>query len=582
MSLRIAVAQCNPVAGDLAANAHAIALAARRAHAQGAHLLLLPDGALTGQPLYDLAQRPAFVQACARQMQALAAELADLAGLVVILPHAHVGQASQPVNKPLNKPVKKQVNKGNHPCGCGAWTVLQHGRCVTHPAHAGAAVGVVEVQAAQGLWQRVAVLLRLDEAGAAIDADALAQIRQADARVLLVAGAAPYRMGQVPAREQSLTALAQAAGLPVVSAHLVGGHGEHVYDGASLAVQADGTVAGRAAQFDEALWLVSAQAGPSGWALQASTAVLAPADGCIAREPFAQAFSHAEVWQALVLGLRDYVRKSGFCDVVLGLSGGIDSALVLALAVDALGSRHVRTLMMPSAHTADISLADAAEMAQRLGVRHDVLPIAPLCAAVEGALAPLFAGRAADVTEENIQARMRGQLLMAMSNKYGAMLLSTGNKSELSVGYCTLYGDMAGGLAPLKDIFKTQVYALARWRNAHDGFGMGSRPIPERIITRAPSAELRPDQTDQDSLPPYEVLDAILAGYMECDATPQQLCAAGLPADAVRQTLRLLRGSEYKRWQAAPGLCLSRRAYGADWRYPLSHRFAEGEGELKA
>lgn len=555
MSLLIAVMQCNPVPGDLAANAHAIVVAARRAHAQGARLVLLPAGALTGLPLHDLAQRPAFVQACIQHMHALAADLADLADLAVILPHACIGQA----------------NKSDGLGDCGAWAVLQQGRCTTHLARAGAAVGVAEVQAqAQGLWLRVAVLppdvaqAAAAHADHADHADVLARIRQADAHVLLVAGAAPYRMGQVPVREQGLAALAQATGLPVVSAHLVGGHGEHVYDGASLAVQADGTVAGRAAQFDEALWLVSAQAGPGGWALQASTAVLAPADGYIARAPFAQAFSHAEVWQALVLGLRDYVRKSGFCDVVLGLSGGIDSALVLALAVDALGSRHVRTLMMPSAHTANISLADAAEMAQRLGVQYDVLPIAPLCTAVEAALAPLFAGRAADVTEENIQARMRGQLLMAVSNKYGAMVLSTGNKSELSVGYCTLYGDMAGGLAPLKDIFKTQVYALARWRNAHDLFGTGSRPIPERIITRAPSAELRPNQTDQDSLPPYEVLDAILAGYMECDATLQQLCAAGLPADAVRQTLRLLHGSEYKRRQAAPGLCLSRRAYGLD------------------
>ena len=583
-SLAIAIAQINPVQGDLADNARRIAEAARSAHAQGAELLLLAEGALTGPHLGDLAQRPAFVQVCIRQIHGLAAALADLKGLSVILPFPYAlgdEQGGAP---------HSQAGRAH---GRPAFALLHAGRCATHAVAADTGICMVAVQGRKLALLLADACLCADSGRAGSHADSshagcadrrrslLHGIGQAGAELLVVAGCAPYRMGQVPAREQSLSTLARQAGLPVVSAHLVGGQGERIYDGASLAVQANGDVAGRATQFAQALWRVVLQTGPDGRALHASTDSLTQADGWVGGLPesmaFAQPFSHAEVWQALVLGLRDHVHKSGFRDVALGFSGGMDSALVLALAVDALGKDHVRALMMPSVHTADISLADAADMAQRLGVRYDVVPIAPLCAAFDMALAPLFAGRGADVTEENIQARVRGNLLMAVSNKHGCMVLSTGNKSELSVGYCTLYGDMAGGLAPLKDIFKTQVYALARWRNAHDPFGAGASPIPERIITRAPSAELRPDQTDQDSLPPYEVLDAILAGYMECDATVPQLLEAGLPADAVEQVVRLVRINEYKRQQAAPGLCISRRGFGCDWRYPLVNRFAEGD-----
>ena len=275
----------------------------------------------------------------------------------------------------------------------------------------------------------------------------------------------------------------------------------------------------------------------------------------------------------MVLGTRDYVTKNGFPSVVLGLSGGIDSALVLAVAVDALGPDRVRTVMMPSPYTADISWLDAREMATRLGVRYDELDIKPHFETFLSSLSHEFAGLAQDATEENLQARIRGTLLMALSNKHGSLVLTTGNKSEMATGYCTLYGDMAGGFAVIKDVVKTRVFELARWRNANDPFGRGKEPIPERIITRPPSAELRAEQTDQDSLPPYEVLDAIVALYVEDDCSPQEIVAAGFPAGDVELVVRLIRLNEYKRRQAPIGVRVTRRSFGKDWRYPITNRY---------
>ena len=553
MALTIAVAQCNPVAGDLAGNTRLIVDAARKAHAQGAQLLLLPDGAFTGVPLRDLARRPAFVQACEHQLQTLRVELASLEGLVVVMTSLDPDTGGCAQEKGRSRILALCGGKMVAPCDG-----LPGGVCY------------VDVHGV-----RVGLFAENVSNNTSVNA-----VRDAGVRLVVMLGGAPYRMGLVQVREQDLAAQAKRFNLPFIGVHLVGGHDERVYDGASFAVQASGVLAGRAPQFSEALWMVQAQTADGSLNLHApSTVAMGEPDGEVGRAPYAQPFNHAEVWQALVLGTRDYVHKSGFRDVILGLSGGMDSALVLALAVDALGRDHVRTVMMPTAYTAAMSLDDAHEMARRLGVRHDVIPIDSLCHAFEESLAPLFAGRGEDVTEENIQARVRGNLLMALSNKMGAMVLATGNKSELSTGYCTLYGDMVGGFAPLKDVLKTQVYALANWRNLHDPFGTGASPIPERIITRPPSAELRPDQTDQDSLPPYDVLDAIVAGYMENDASVQQLLDSGLFPDAVQQVVRLIRINEYKRQQAAPGVCISRRAYGCDWRYPLASRFVEGAGE---
>jgi NAD+ synthase (glutamine-hydrolysing) len=279
------------------------------------------------------------------------------------------------------------------------------------------------------------------------------------------------------------------------------------------------------------------------------------------------------IWQALVMGVRDYVGKNGFPGVIIGLSGGIDSALVLAIAVDALGAHRVRTVMMPSRYTADISVTDAQDMAQRVGVRHDDILIGPMFDAFREALALQFAGLPEDTTEENIQARVRGILLMALSNKTGAIVLTTGNKSEMATGYCTLYGDMAGGFAVIKDLVKTTVYRLSVWRNAQARLSGEVAPIPERIITRAPSAELRPDQTDQDSLPPYEVLDAILARYMEQDQSIDTIVAAGFSAADVDKVTKLIKINEYKRRQAPVGIRITHRAFGRDWRYPITSRF---------
>ncbi|MDE1949556.1 MAG: NAD+ synthase, partial [Burkholderiales bacterium] len=374
---------------------------------------------------------------------------------------------------------------------------------------------------------------------------------QAGAQVLCVVNASPFHVEKAEEREERMAQRARESGLPLLYSHLVGGQDEVVFDGASFALDATGQIRARAPSFEEALLVVDldAHASPHG--------PLAPLPG-----------PEAQAWGALVTGVRDYLGKNGFPGAIIGLSGGIDSALVLAVAVDALGADRVRAVMMPSPYTADISWIDARDMAARLGVRYDEIAIAPIFDAFRAGLAPQFAGLAEDTTEENLQARIRGTLLMALSNKTGAIVLTTGNKSEMATGYCTLYGDMAGGFAVIKDVAKTLVYRLARWRNAQ-----GPEIIPERIITRAPSAELRPDQTDQDSLPPYEVLDAILARYMEDDQSIEEIVAAGHARADVERVTRLIKLNEYKRRQAPVGIRITHRAFGRDWRYPITSKF---------
>ena len=383
--------------------------------------------------------------------------------------------------------------------------------------------------------------------------------REAGAQALCVLNASPFHLDKAFEREQRMAERARATGLPLLYAHLVGGQDEVVFDGASFAVDAHGRLGARAPMFESHLLLVDVEPGGA-------------VSGPLASVPEPE----AQAWQALVTGVRDYVGKNGFPGVLLGLSGGIDSALVLAVAVDALGAQRVRAVMMPSPYTADISWIDARDMAMRLGVRYDEIAIAPMFEAFQAGLAPQFAGLAEDATEENIQARVRGTLLMALSNKTGAIVLTTGNKSEMATGYCTLYGDMAGGFAVIKDVAKTLVYRLARWKNEQPVLradGSTGPVIPQRIITRAPSAELRPNQTDQDSLPPYEVLDAIVEHYMEQDRSIDDIVAAGYQRADVERVTRLLKVNEYKRRQAPVGIRITHRAFGRDWRYPITSRF---------
>ncbi|HWN38798.1 MAG TPA: NAD+ synthase [Gammaproteobacteria bacterium] len=374
----------------------------------------------------------------------------------------------------------------------------------------------------------------------------------AGAELIVVINGSPFHRTQQQAREHVLAMRAQENALPLVYVNMVGGQDELVFDGGSVVVDAGGQVQFRAPLFEEDLYVVEVERAPDGR--------LAPCGAVVAEVP-----PLAElVYRALVLGTRDYVEKNGFAGVVLGLSGGIDSALTLTIAVDALGRERVQAVMMPSRYTSQMSRDDAEAQAKRLGVRYDVLSIEPMFDSTLGVLEDVFAGLPADTTEENIQARCRGVLLMAISNKTGKMVLTTGNKSEMAVGYATLYGDMAGGFAPLKDCTKTLVYQLASYRNGVE------RVIPERVITRAPTAELRHDQKDSDSLPPYDVLDAILEAFIEKDFSVEQITALGFERATVVRVLQMVKRAEYKRRQAPPGVRVSSRAFGRDWRYPIT------------
>jgi NAD+ synthase (glutamine-hydrolysing) len=390
--------------------------------------------------------------------------------------------------------------------------------------------------------------------------DAPAQLaKDAGAEMLAVINASPFHIGKGLEREQMMRVRAQACDLPLVYAHLVGGQDEVIFEGHSFALNADGSVAGRAPSFKEDLFAV--QIDESSDAIELKALVVP------------ERSVEADLWDALVLGVRDYVGKNGFPGVIIGLSGGIDSALVLAVAVDALGADRVRAVMMPSPYTAEISWIDAGEMANRLGVQYDEISILPEFEAFKNSLADEFKELPEDTTEENIQARIRGTLLMALSNKSGRIVLTTGNKSEMATGYCTLYGDMAGGFAVIKDLAKTMVFQMARWRNAHDPYRTATHPIPERIINRPPSAELRPDQTDQDSLPAYEVLDAIVERYMENDEGIDAIVARGFERADVEKVTRLIKINEYKRRQSPVGIRVTHRSFGKDWRYPITNKF---------
>ena len=562
MTLKICVAQLNFVVGDMAGNAQKIIDCAVAAYQDGVRLVLTPELSLCGYAAEDLFLRPSFVNACDDALNAVSIALSGLKGLHVVVGHPSGGdERSRSVS------VQRRFNMAS---------VLSEGRVVASYAKrelpnyqvfderryfvAGETPCVFEVEGA-----KVGVLICED---AWFDSPAL-DAKAAGAELLAVINASPFHVGKGDEREQAMRKRVQATRLPLIYAHLVGGQDEVVFEGRSFALNDDGALAARAPSFEVQAFTVEV-----GREQSMQSASFRDVGRLRLSGPVTVAGSlEADLWHALVLGVRDYVGKNGFPGVLLGLSGGIDSALVLAIAVDALGANKVRTLMMPSPYTADISWIDARDMANRLGVRYDEVSIVPEFEAFLASLKSDFEGTSLDTTEENIQARIRGTLLMALSNKFGSIVLTTGNKSEMATGYCTLYGDMAGGFAVLKDVAKTLVFQLARWRNANDPYGTGANPIPERIITRPPSAELRPDQKDQDSLPPYEVLDEIVARYMENDQSPAEIIEAGFARADVEKVVRLIRINEYKRRQAPVGIRVTHRSFGKDWRYPITNLF---------
>jgi NAD+ synthetase len=539
--LRVAVAQFNAHVGDLAGNAARILEFAARARDAGADVLLTPELALSGYPPEDLLMRPDFYRACAAQLDALAA--AVVLPTVVGYPEEAAGMRYNAAALLAGGRIAASYRKHRLP----NYEVFDEVRYFA----AGHAPCVIELN---GVRCGLAICADVWESGAAEAA------AHAGAELMLTLNASPFHMNKQARRYEVLRERVAATGLPVVYANLVGGQDELVFDGASFALDGQGRLTHQLPAFVEALDFVDFADG-----------------GLLPGRMVAPCSREAETYAALRLGVADYVGKNGFPGAIIGLSGGIDSALTLAIAVDALGAERVRAVMMPSPWTAQMSLDDSREMVKRLGVQYDEIPIAAAMEQFAALLAPTLAAiektagpkPAWDTTDENLQARIRGMLLMALSNRTGRIVLTTGNKSEMAVGYATLYGDMAGGFAVIKDVPKTFVYRLARWRNGV------SEVIPENVITRAPSAELKPGQTDQDSLPPYEILDAIIEAYMERDESPRQIIAAGLGEADVRKVVGMLKKNEYKRRQAPVGIRVTQRGFGKDWRYPITSAYAD-------
>jgi len=536
VNLRILVAQLNFLVGDVEGNRDkvlAVARAARDGH--GADLLVFPELTLTGYPPEDLLLRPELAE---RTRAALEDIVSETRGISLILgyPKAEVGGLFNVAGLVSGGRVVAEYAKQLLP-NYSVFDEKRYFQPGCNPSVLNFKGAHIGLSVCEDIWEE-GPTRRAVEAGA---------------ELLVNINASPYHKGRAPEREDLIRLRAREHEIPIVYANLIGGQDELVFDGGSFVVGANGDITHRAPFFEEALLAVDIQL----------RGVPRPMPGSLAPVPEEE----DAVYQALVLGVRDYVRKNGFRGAVLGLSGGIDSALTLAIAVDALGPEQMEVVLMPSRYTADMSVDDALEQARNLGVESSIIPIEPVFEAFLAMLEDEFAGRQPDVTEENIQARCRGIILMAISNKKGKMLLTTGNKSEMAVGYATLYGDMAGGFAPLKDLFKTLVYRLARFRNRR------SVIIPERVITRPPSAELRPDQKDQDSLPDYDLLDAVLKRYIEDDESVAQIVADGYPESEVRRVARLVDRNEYKRRQAPPGVRVTCRAFGRDRRYPITSGF---------
>ncbi|MBS1155109.1 MAG: synthase [Proteobacteria bacterium] len=530
--MKIALAQLNPVVGDLAGNIELILAAARDARAAGADILLTPELALAGYPPEDLLLRPSFLAECRKMIGRLIDEV-DGITLVVGYPYGDTRECFNAAVVIRDGNILGRYEKMLLPNDA----VFDEVRYFTPGAvplvfeQNGVKVGVA---ICEDIWD-------VDPAAAAADEGA---------ELLLVLNASPYHKAKQSTRHNIAAARVEENGFPLVYCNTVGGQDELVFDGNSFALNKAGEVVAQLPAFETTMGFVEYQGGD-----------LQP--GAIA----ADLSEEASVYQALVTGVRDYIGKNRFPGILLGLSGGIDSALTLAIACDALGPDKVHAVMMPSRYTADISVTDSRDMIERLGCKYSEIEIWPMYEAFMAGLEPHFAGLPMDASEENLQSRIRGTLLMAMSNKSGSLVLTTGNKSEMTTGYATLYGDMAGGFAVLKDVAKTLVYRLSNWRNTV------GEVIPERIITRPPSAELRPDQKDQDSLPEYDVLDAILQAYVEENLSRAEIVAQGYAQEDVDRVVRLLRINEYKRRQAPVGPRVTHRAFGKDWRMPITNRF---------
>lgn len=530
--MKIALAQINCTVGDLAGNAAKILDYALRAKLQGASLMVTPELALSGYPPEDLLLRDGFLAACLENLHQLAAAVQ---GITVV-----VGHPDQVGDKRYN--AASVVRDGKiiatyHKLKLPNHTVFDEVRyfrkgsqaCVFE--HEGLRFGI---NICADVWE----------------GEPAALAKAAGAQVLLALNASPYHMQKQMTRHTAVMQRGLETGLPILYTNMVGGQDELVFDGMSFAIDQNAQVVFQAQAFVESLDLIEID----GTTLSAAQIV-------------AETTLEASVYSALVLGVKDYVEKNGFPGIELGLSGGIDSALTLAIAIDALGPERVHAVMMPSEFTADISVNDARSMAEALKVRYTEIPIKPMYDMFLNSLADEFKDLPFDTTEENIQARARGVVLMALSNKYRTLVLTTGNKSEMAVGYATLYGDMAGGFAVLKDIPKTLVYKLAAYRNSL------SPVIPQRVITRAPSAELRANQTDQDSLPDYAILDGIMEAYVEHDMCPQDIVALGFAATDVKRVISLIDRNEYKRRQAPVGVRVTRRGFGKDRRYPITSHY---------
>ncbi|MCV2874925.1 NAD+ synthase [Rhodobacteraceae bacterium XHP0102] len=545
----LSIAQMNPTVGDLAGN---MEKALRLWHAgrdAGADLVVLPEMALTGYQLQDLVTRPAFLDAVEGVLADLTQSITDGPAFGIGLPLRAAGGGVNNAYVILKDGAQiARVNKHHLPND----SVFDEKRYFVSGAPSGPVrIGDLRlgIPICEDAWHE----------------DVTETMAEAGAEVLLVPNGSPYHRGKMGLRQNHMVARVIETGLPLVYLNLVGGQDDQIFDGASFALNSGGSLAAQMPAFEEGISHLTLTQDGQGWQIE-KTALAAMPDQLEAD------------YHAMVLGLRDYMAKAGFARAVLGLSGGVDSALVAAIAADAIGAENVHCVMLPSRFTSDTSLEDARAVAKMLGTKLDTLPIEGPKEAVEATLAPLFAGLAPDLTEENIQSRLRGLLLMALSNKFGEMLLTTGNKSEVAVGYATIYGDMAGGYNPIKDLYKTRVFAMCHWRNLnHRDWMQGPNgPVmPLRVIEKPPSAELRADQTDQDSLPPYEVLDAILEGLIDQELSLADLIAQGFDPAVVKRVEKLIYISEYKRFQSAPGARLTPRAFWLDRRYPIVNHWRD-------